>query len=523
MGAKVRSEEEIIFGMEQSTDVVKAYSRIPYNLLNQEIEGPSQDVLAELTKICGYYKIYKQGANFIHEGSNGDYVPSSLKYKIASSLINKESRFLFAETPDITINPKGDVGTVSEEDKENITQIQSYIDSVLESNMFEDALIKAAKDCFIGKRVACLINFNPEDGVSVTFLPSTQFVYETNLNNKMEITKFVGFQVIKESSNNRLKRIFRKRYTLENGEVYLEETIFDGAGSVVEELTSKTKILLTKIPVVVILNDGLTGEDLGCSEIEELMYGETGYSKLANADIDSLRKNMNPTKYTVDMSGQSTKNLKTGPGAYWDLGTDQNLETPHPEVGILENTMNYSEPLDRTLARIKTTEYEQVDMPNITEVQAKLSSGKALKAIYWPLVVRCKEKMKTWGPALRRMVEILIEGGNVYPECITDYIIGPLPVVSYEVKVVQNLPLPEDEQEEKTIDMAEVTSMVMSKKSYMKKWRGLTDEEVDEELNQIAKERQILEESSFEGMTGPTSETGTEEDIDDKGSYQFEE
>ena len=35
----------------------------------------------------------------------------------------------------------------------------------------------------------------------------------------------------------------------------------------------------------------------------------------------------------------------------------------------------------------------------------------------------------------------------------------------------------------------------MSRKSYMKKWRGLTDSEVDDELAQIALERQIIEES----------------------------
>ena len=33
----------------------------------------------------------------------------------------------------------------------------------------------------------------------------------------------------------------------------------------------------------------------------------------------------------------------------------------------------------------------------------------------------------------------------------------------------------------------------------MKKWRGLTDDEVQEELEQIAKERQMIEESSFMG------------------------
>jgi hypothetical protein len=61
--------------------------------------------------------------------------------------------------------------------------------------------------------------------------------------------------------------------------------------------------------------------------------------------------------------------------------------------------------------------------------------------------------------------------------------------------------LPTDEQEEKAIDIQEVTAQVMSRKSYMKKWRGLTDEEVQEELEQIALERQMLEDT-FSDMTG---------------------
>ena len=73
--------------------------------------------------------------------------------------------------------------------------------------------------------------------------------------------------------------------------------------------------------------------------------------------------------------------------------------------------------------------------------------------------------------------------------------------VDYEVKVEQNTPLPEDEIEEKNMDIVEVESKTMSRKAYMKKWRGLTDDEVKEELEQIAFEREILEDISIGGVT----------------------
>jgi hypothetical protein len=59
--------------------------------------------------------------------------------------------------------------------------------------------------------------------------------------------------------------------------------------------------------------------------------------------------------------------------------------------------------------------------------------------------------------------------------------------------VVQNHSLPEDEIEEMSMDLRNVETRAMSRKAYMQKWRGLTDDQVDEELRQIAEERNILE------------------------------
>ena len=500
------SEEAKVIAAENSTEVLTAFNRIPYALINAEVTGSAKDTLDELTQICKYYKVYKKGASFTVEGTNGDYIPAKLKYKMAASLINKEARFLFAVPPDITVEPKGDVGKITRGAKDALTVMNDLVKTVLDANKFEDALVKAAKDCFIGKRVAGLVNFNEEDGVTITFLPSTQFIYETKIGNPNVITKFVCFIVIKNSITLSEKRIFKKKFVLEEDKVFLEEAMYDGAGRLLEEVTEYQETFMPMIPAVIFINDGLTGEDDGESEIELLQDYEEYYSKLSNADIDSERKSMNPTKYTVDMESNSTKNLSTAAGAFWDLGSDQNLDKPNPQVGILEPAMNYSEALKTSLDRIKTTGYEQIDMPNITleSMQGAITSGKALKAIYWPLIVRCKEKMKMWGPQLRTLVDIIIQGAMVYPNCVVQYTNETISPVAYEISIEQNTPLPEDEVEERNMDLAEVESKTMSRKAYMKKWRRLTDDEVDEELAQIALERQMIEDSSFSiGDTNP--------------------
>lgn len=520
------SEEAKVIEAENSTEVLTAFNRIPYALINAEVSSATKDTLDELTQICKYYKVYKKGASFNVEGTNGDYVPAKLNYKMAASLINKEARFLFAEPPDITVEPKGDVGKITDEAKNALTAMNDLVKTILDKNNFEEALIKAAKDCFIGKRVAGLVNFNEEDGVTITFLPSTQFIYDTKVGNPNIITKFVCFIIVKDSITLSEKRIFKKKFEFIDDVVYLEEILYDGAGKELEVVTEYQETLMPMIPVSIFINDCLSGEDKGESEIEILQDEESWYSKLSNADIDAQRKSMNPTKYTVDMETNSTKNLSTAAGAFWDLGSDQNLDNSHPQVGLLEPSMNYSASLDTTLKRVKKSAYSQVDMPDIEEVQATITSGKALKAIYWPLIVRCKEKMKMWGPQLRNMVDIIIQGAMVYPNCIKKYTDDVINPIAYEVSIVGNLPIPEDEIEEKNMDLAEVESKTMSRKAYMKKWRGLTDDEVQEELEQIALERQMLEESSFAvgGNNEPYPSGGTENhDEPDNPANDFKE
>ena len=116
--------------------------------------------------------------------------------------------------------------------------------------------------------------------------------------------------------------------------------------------------------------------------------------------------------------------------------------------------------------------------------------------------------MLAWRPALQFMAECIIEGVRLYPTVAKTYIEDPLPDQPYTVRVDNQYSLPEDEQEEKNTDLAEVNAQTMSKKAYMKKWRNLTDEEADEELEQIARERELLESSYF----NPTQENVQPED-----------
>lgn len=521
-----RTETQAMYGENNKQNVTRfgVYNKIPYALINRELDGCTTEIFQEFREIMEYYKKYKKGVKFNAEGTGNHYVAAQLRYKKVATLINKEARFLFGVTPDIVVDADGDVGKITEDAKSALTTMQNLVDKVLSSNKFESILVKAAKDCFIAKRIALMCNFNEEYGVTLQFIPALNFVYETKFDNSEVLTKFVCFTIVKDRNNLSEKRIFKKKFTLEQVEdadgnttniCYLEEAMYDGTGRELEIITEYQPTLLDRIPVAIIINDGLTGETSGESEVEALQNYEEWYSKLSSADIDAERKGMNQIKYAIDMSSNSTKNLSTSPGSFWDLTSDQNLDKPAPAIGTLDNNMSYSGPLDTTLRRIRASMYEEVDVPDVTleNIQGIITSGKAMKCMYWPLIVRCQEKMKTWAPAIQYIIDVIIRGAMVYPNCIKKYMDDFVSPVDYEIEVVQNYPLPEDEQEEKQMDLAEVAQKTMSLKAYMKKWRKLTDHEVEEELQQMAYESSLLEGT----MTGEADNFDSKDGFEEEG------
>lgn len=480
--------------------IILSNLRMPSSLISEELEGLyGSEVLAELSHIINLYRVYDKGAEFVTEGSNGDYKPSTLRYKEIRKLINREARFLFSRHPDIQVRVAYTNAAEKEAANEAMTAYQSYVDNVLDSTQFFSKLVKAARDCFIGKRIAWFANFSEDkQRITLDFVPSLEFVYDVDPEDPTRLTKLVTFYIINDSTNKSAQRIYKKRYRMENGVCMLYEAVYDGAGNEIEVLTPERRTQFPYIPGGVILNDGLTGDMDGESEITGLEEYESTYSRIANADIDAERKGMNPIRWARDMSPESTKGLSTAAGAFWDLSSDQNgPEGVTGEVGVLETAMNYTTAVDSTLSRLRSTMFEELDIPDTSAEALKgvVSSGKTLQAIYWPLIVRCDEKMLVWRPALRKLVETIIDGARLYPRAAAPYLNNPLPDTPYTVSVENQYPIPSDEAEEKAVDLQEVTSQTMSRKSYLKKWRNLTDDEADQELKQIALERELLEDS----------------------------
>lgn len=483
-----------------ATEIFDYLKLVPQSMILEEINGLyGRKVLSEMNEIINYYDVYENGAETSLPSIEGDAIPPDLHMKVIRKLINKEARFMMGKTPEFTVEIKNLLYKNDAKSKNDKSVMQEVLDTILKDNKIGDQLLKAAKDCLIGKRVACVLNFNETNGVTLSFMPSLEFVYEQE-DVTGKLTKIVCFYTIEDTDERNTQRIYKKKYWLgDDGLCWVNEGIYDGSGNLVETIISDTKLKIDFVPAQVVLNDGLLGDTDGESEVKCLIEDEEFLSRLNSKDIAALEKGMNPVRYVVDASPSSTKGLSIAPGALWDIATAEDADDKQASVGTIECSMGYSSALDTTIKRIKNEMYGQLDVPeiNLETMLGSITSGKGMRAVYWGLITRIDEKMLSWKPFLSNIAKMIFRGIKAYPGSLKahGYEGITLPDIDVDVNVENLYPIPEDEESEKNVDIMEVNAQVMSKKTYMMKWRGLTEDEALEELKQIAAEREMIENS----------------------------
>lgn len=111
-------------------------------------------------------------------------------------------------------------------------------------------MVKAAKDCFIGKRIAWFVNFDEvKQKITIDFIPSLEFIFETDETDINKLTKIVAFYTVLDSDNKAEQVIYKKKYWLdENTNIcWINEALYDGLGNLKEELIPERPTLFEGI------------------------------------------------------------------------------------------------------------------------------------------------------------------------------------------------------------------------------------------------------------------------------------
>lgn len=452
-------------------------------------------VLQEMNDILRLYDIYEGRENFIDKSEEKDYTQTEKRTNIIKKLIKEESRFLFGKTPELYIQPKND----TDADKDKAEEINLYLNKILKDNLFSEKLVKGARDCFIGKRAAIKLYANQDTKeIRIMFLPSLEFIYESDEENPNELKKIIFFYQTNKEVEKDKQRIWKQKYEMVDGRCILNEGIYNGNGILIEPINVDVDLQLSGIPCYVIINDGLSGDPFGESDVKELLDNQIQYNRLSSEDVDTLRKGMDRIIYGIDIDPEASEKFKLKPGAFWDVPTDPTAEGKQATLDTIPTDFGYGDKIENSLKRIKSDMYEMLNIPMLSndELKGMMTSGKTMKALYWQLITRCEEKMMAWRPALEWLIRAILEITEVYQ-------IEKLPQLNYTVTVENNYPLQEDEDEEKALDLQQVNAQAMSRKTFIKKWQGVTDDVADAEIKQIALEREMLEESYVSGMSDP--------------------
>lgn len=105
--------------------------------------------------------------------------------------------------------------------------------------------------------------------------------------------------------------------------------------------------------------------------------------------------------------------------------------------------------------------------------------------------------MNAWRPALEWLAELVLDAAEIFPDL---HRYGEFSPASRRITIENQYPLPEDENDEKQLDLSEVANRARSVRSYLMKWggpdcKGLDGDEADAELEQIVKEQRMMEDS----------------------------
>lgn len=446
------------------------------DLIRAELSGLyGEEVLRDMAQVIRLYALYDgDGQRWSPRAGELDYEPTVKRTNYIKKIIKEESRFMMGNEPEILIMPRDGGG------REAAAAIERWLHELLGRQRWGDKLIKGARDCFIGKRVALKLSGAPGGGLSVQFRPSPEFVYEVEDEDSERLSKVIFFYQTRESMDRGKQRIWRQKYEMRGGRCLVSENVCDGFGNVIERRSEEEDTGLDFIPVYVIVNDALTGDMLGESDVAELWDDQDAYNRLKSDDMDALRFNLFPMRVFKDASQETMDNIKIAPGALVDASTEP-ASGQQVSAEILESKFNYDERMEHALERIKEDMHAMMSVPcvSVEKLKGYAASAKAMRSLYWGLLCRCEEKWNAWDAALTFMADALVKMARAYG-------IAELPEAEYTVHIEHRYPIPDDEEAERERDMQEVARGVRSRRSYIEKWQPEADSAA--ELAQIGKE-----------------------------------
>lgn len=540
-------------------------------VLSQAFNSPlaqNQKFKKELTEVELFYQYfdgfdvrdlnsdYGQTWKINEEGI--DYEPTREIRNFIKQLIKKQARFMMGNAPELSFSP---IQNGQDEAAENK---RILFDFILSKSKFWTKAANALVDATVGKRVLMLLVANENEKIDIQFYSMPQFTYTVDPKNpsrllavdivyqdertkgmqtEAQLWHHFRYEMKSSASESGVAQALEDveeecwlTYALTDGEanqIYMTEdgstTIKASLAKIVEiedNLGNKVEVPLkvletaptglSQIPCRVILNEPLTNDIYGSSDVKELITIADNYNRTVSDMRDALKFKMFEQPVLIDASTASVKGMKIAPNALVDVKSDpassigSGGNSRQAKVATISGSFNFLPAAQYYLDEAKKSMYELMDQPLPEKVQ-NAPSGIAMQFLFYDLMSRCDSKWIEWDSAIEWLVEMLeevLEKVNVDLGILPDNIISSYQTLTTLV-IDHKYPLPSDEASAKEIAMSEVQNNVRSHQSYIEEFS--VKEKADKEWKRVLEEQAQLDEVSGGALPQLVDELGQPE------------
>ena len=550
-------------------------------ILSQAFDSPlAQNVKfkKELEEVQKYYEFFDgfditdmnsdYGQTWKIDEDKLDYVPTREIRNHVRQLIKKQSRFMMSQEPELIFNP------VAEGREKQAEQKRILFDSILRQSRFWTKATNALTDATVGKRVLMTVLGNEGESIDVRFYPMPQFSYIVD---PKDSSKLLSVDIVYQDERTRgmdkeaqLWHHYRYEmkagasesgissaledneeecwltyvltdgesnqiYITEDGETTIKETsaklvdIEDNLGNTLQvplAVKESAPTGLSQIPARVILNEPLTNDVYGNSDVKDLITIADNTNRTISDLRDALRFRMFEQPVIIDGSTKSLQGMKIAPNAVVDLKTDTSASIGagggrQAAVTSISSSFNFLPSVQYYLDEAKRSMYELMDQPLPEKVQSA-PSGVAMQFLFYDLMSRCDGKWVEWDSAIEwlvSMVEEILEKVRVNIEPLPDNLKSAAQEIT-TLTINHSYPLPSDEQAKRQIAMQEVQTNVRSHQSYIEEFSR--NENAEDEWSRILEEAAQLEELSAGAMLQLAENESQMEDTENEQNEEDE-
>ncbi|MHB8036010.1 hypothetical protein CF069_19215 [Clostridium botulinum] len=417
---------------------------------------------------------------------NVDYKPTQDIRNKVKPLLKKQARWMFGKKP--TLIFKAD----DLKDKEQCEELRKFIEDVFENNNFWNNTRKAFLEATIKKRVLLRAEANPGEPIVIKYESIENFYYKEKNGKLLKAIFFEEDEMnVYKEDKDKLYYLHTYYYKVDEDTKalqawYRKETYKNT--DLQKELIIDQDTGFSTIPCWLIRNGGELNNTFGESDITDLRDAQNQYNKRNSDFADALRFQMFGSESIIDGNEDDVNRLTIAPNAVHAIKTrDEALaEGKQATIQRQEYNIGSSSALDSYLDRADSDMKETLDMPKISDLN-NIPSAKAMVYLYNDLIARCEEKFNDWEKPLLSLMNFIIEVGSVcYPGIFNKAWVQ----MKYTKIIKQNYPIPNDEDEKKTLAMKEVEADVRSRKSYIKEYSD--EEDVEKAFEEILNEKAMM-------------------------------